>query len=453
MRHLHGGSGQAGGLVGPGKRGGWRYFAAVEYYSSGRLSQHLLWLASLAGVVGLLASRALIALSPVAGVLAVLANPNLRRDIGLYCRNGAALRAAAMIVFLLLSGLYTSEWLVWRHELFRSLVWLGVPLTFAAAVPLSGRQRRAVGAFYVLSTAAVGLATVVKYWLDPASGNAAIHIGQNVQAVTGVFHIFFGVMLAIAAFWGGVLAGEKKISQLLRWALGAAAVVAAIALHVLAYRTGLLVLYGGLLGCAGRLLLLRNLGLGLALLLLLGLGPWLAYSQLESVRVRVNATLYDVQQYEYDQDINNFSLARRLTAAQTALVAIKEHWLLGVGPADTHAAMREQYSWRDYGLKRANQADVHSQYLETLLGGGVVGLALWLAVVFWPLTQAWARRDAYLCLFILLQAIAMLVTDVLSLQVGLNLFVFGYGFLAVAGERRQQDAATSAVSDTAPSSF
>lgn len=422
---------------------------AVEYYSSGRLSQHLLWLASLAGIVGLLASRALVALSPVAGVLAVLLNPNLRRDIRLYFQNGAALRAAALVVFLLLTGLYTSEWAVWRHELFRSLTWLGVPLAFAAAVPLSGRQRWVVGVFFVLSTVAVGLATLGRYWLDPAGGNQAIHIGQNVQAVTGVFHIFFGVMLALAAFWGGALALRKSGSPGWRWVLGAAAATAAIALHVLAYRTGLLVFYGGLLACAAGLLLRQNLAWGLGLLLLLGLGPWLAYTQLESVRLRVHATRHDMQQFEEldkGRDLNNFSLARRITAAQTALVVIREHWLLGVGPADTHAAMRDQYGWRSYGLRRDNQADVHSQYLETLLGGGVVGLALWLAIVFWPLTQSWARRDAYLCLFILLQALTMLITDVLSLQIGLNLFVFGYGFLVVAGERRQQSrAATSLV--------
>ena len=413
----------------------------MEYYSSGRLSQHLLWLASLAGIVGLLASRALVALSPVAGVLAVLLNPHLQRDIRLYFQNGAALRAAAVVVFLLLSGLYTSEWAVWRHELFRSLVWLGVPLAFAAAVPLSGRQRWAVGAFFVLSTATVGLATLGRYWLDPAGGNYAIHVGQNVQAVTGIFHIFFGVLLALSAFWGGALALRKRTSTGWQLVLGGAAAAAAVALHVLAYRTGLLVFYGGLLGCVVGLLARRNVAWGLGLLLVLVLGPWLAYTQLESVRVRVHASRHDVQQFEEldaNRDLNNFSLTRRLMAAETALVIIRAHWLLGVGPADTHAAMREQYGWRSYGLRRANQADVHSQYLETLLGGGVVGLALWLVVVFWPLTQAWARRDVYLCLFILLQAITMLVTDVLSLQTGLNLFVFGYGFLVVAGERRQQ---------------
>ena len=412
----------------------------MEYYYSGRLSQYLLWLAALAGVVGLLASRALVALSPVAGVVAALLNPHLRRDLAGYFRNGAAMRAAGIMVFLLLSSFYTSEWVVWRHEVFRSLAWLGGPLAFAVAVPLSGGQRRAVGALFVLGTAAVGLATVVKYWLDPASGNEAIHVGQNVQAVTGIFHIFFGVLLAMSAFWGVVMARREPGSLALRVALGAGAVVAATALHVLAYRTGLLVFYGGLLACAGWLLLRKNLGFGLGLLLLLGLGPWLAYTQLDSVQLRVNATLYDVQQFEQGRDLNNFSLSQRLTAMQASLFVIRQHWLLGVGPADTHAAMRDQYDWQSYGLEPANQADVHSQYLETLLGGGVVGLALWLAIVFWPLTKAWARRNPYLCLFILLQALTMLVTDVLSLQIGLNLFVFGYSFLVVAGERRQQRA-------------
>ncbi|MGI4865034.1 MAG: O-antigen ligase family protein [Janthinobacterium lividum] len=410
-----------------------------QYYRSGRLSQHLLWVASLAGVVGLLASRALVALSPVAGVVAALLNPHLLREWPRYFRNGAAMRAAAMLVFLLLSGFYTEDWPVWRHEVFRSLTWLGVPLAFTLAVPLAGWQRRAVGALFVLGTAAVGVATLGKYWLDPASGNMAISMGQNVQAVTGIFHIFFGVLLALSAFWGAALARQPANGPVLRVALGVGAAAAAVALHVLAYRTGLLAFYLTLLGCAGWLLVGRRQWLlGLGLLLLLALGPWLAYQEFESVRQRANSTVHDMQQYKAHNDLNNFSLSRRLTAVQAALPIIREHWLLGVGPADTHAAMHTQYDWHSYGLKRANQADVHSQYLETLLGGGVVGLALWLALVFWPLTKAWARRDAYLGIFILVQAATMLVTDVLSLQIGLNLFVFGYGFLVVARENRQR---------------
>ena len=416
----------------------------MQYYLSGRLSQHLLWLACVAGVAGLLAARALVALSPVVGVLAVLANPQLRQAAPRYVRNGAAMRAAAVYVFLLLSGFYTSDWAVWRHELFRGLPWLGVPLAFTLAVPLTGRQRLAVGALFVLGTAAVGLATLGQYLLDPASANQAIGIGQNMQAVTQIFHIYFGVMLALSFFWALALRRSGLAGPVLRAALVVAAAVAALTLHVLAYRTGLLMLYSGLLGYAGWLLVRKHWALGLGLLLLLGLGPWVAYHSLESVRKRAVTTVWDVQQFTLGHDINDYSLARRLAAAETATAIIGEHWLLGVGPADQHAAMADQYRWKDYGLRPANQADVHNQYLHALLGGGLVGLALLLGVLFWPLTQPWARRNPAICFFILIQATAMVVADMLSLQIGLNLFVFGYGFLVVAEEARHNSPRSAA---------
>lgn len=405
-------------------------------YASGRLSQYLLFLAALMGVAGLLAARFLVALAPVVGVLAALANPNLRHDWRNYFRNGAAMRAAALVVFLLLTGFYTSEWVVWRHELFRSLTWLGVPLAFAVAVPLAGGQRRAVGSFFVLGTAAVGLATLGQYLRNPAAANAAIAIGQNMPAVTGLFHISFGVMLASAFFWGLLLRGHLLARPWLRGVLLGASVVAVLVLHVLAYRTGLLVLYAGLLACVLRLLLHRRLALALALLAALALAPWVAYHTLRAVRERVNASVWDVQQYQQGHDINTYSLARRLAALESAGNLVGQHWLLGVGPADTHAALMQQYQWKDFGLLPQNRVDVHNQYLEALLGGGVVGLALWLAVLCWPLTQAWARRDGYVWTFIVTQATVMLTADVLSLQIGLNMFVFGYGLLVVAGERR-----------------
>jgi O-antigen ligase len=406
----------------------------VPFYLSGRLSQYLLWLACVAGVVGLLSARFLVALAPVVGVLAALANPNLRHDIFRYFRNGAALRAAAILVFLLLSSLYTSEWPVWRHEVFRSLPWLGVPLAFAVAVPLAAGQRLAVGALFVLGTAAVGLATLGQYLLHPETANEAIRIGQNMQAVTRIFHVPFGLMLAQAFFWGLSLRRHPLAGGWLRRALLAAAVAAVVVLHVLAYRTGLLVLYVGLLAYAGWLLTRRHVALGLGVVLALGLTPWLAYQALPSVQKRVGATVWDVQQFTLGHDINNYSLARRLAAAETAAAVISEHWLVGVGPADTHAAMLRQYAWRDYGLRLKNRVEVHNQYLEALMGGGLIGLGLWLAVLLWPLTQAWARRRPAVVFFIITQATVMMVADMLSLQIGLNLFVFGYGFLVVAGE-------------------
>lgn len=414
------------------------------YYRSGRLSQHALWLACLAGAAGLLASRALIALSPVLGVLAGLANPQLRRAAPRYWRNGAARRAALLVGFLLLTGLYTSEWAVWRHELFRSLTWLGVPLAFTLAVPLSARQRLTVGVGFVLTTAAVGLLTAGRYLLDPASANEAINVGRNMQAITGTFHIAFGTMLAQAFFWGLLLRRSALAGPLLRGALLVAAAASVLALHVLAYRTGLLVLYVGLLTYALWLMQQRRYLVALGLLAVLGLTPWLAYHSLDSVQRRVGATFWDVQQYTEGRDINEYSVAQRLAAIETAGIIIRENWLVGVGPADAYAAMLDQYRWRNLGLRPANWVNVHNQFLNALVGGGVVGLALWLAVLLGPLRHRTTRRNPYILVFILTQTTVMMGADMLSLQIGLNLFVFGYGFLVVAAETDRLVAAEAA---------
>ena len=422
----------------------------MPYYLSGRLSQHLLWVACLAGVLGLLAVRVLVSFGPAIGVLAVLANPHLKRDIQNYYRNKAALLAAATLALLLLSGLNTSDWALWRHELVRYLPWVGVPLAFAVAVPLAPRQRVAVGAFFVLGTAVLGLATLSKYFLDPSSANEAIRIGQNMAPVTPIFHITFGGMLALAFFGGLLLRRNAPAQPWLRILLLAAAVVAAATLHILAYRTGLLVLYAGLLAYALRRLFQKHTAVGLALLVLIGLVPWLAYSTLPPVRERIKSSIWDVQQYTYGHDINEYSLARRLAALETAGTVIARHWLLGVGPADTQAAMRDQYEWKDFGLLPVNRVEVHNQYVLALLGEGVPGLALLLALLFWPLTQGHLRRNPFVCFFILVQGTVMLVDSVMALHIGRNLFIFGYGFLVVAAETAHQNRKHRVLNDTQP---
>ena len=406
-----------------------------DLYQSGRLSQYLLWLACGAGVVGLLAARSLVALSPVAGVAAALLNPDLPHAWRYYVRNGAALRAAALYLFVLISGLYTANLPDWRHEIFRQLPWLGVPLAFTMAVPLRQGQRVAVGALFVLGTAAVGLATLAQFMGRTAAITEAIRLGQNVPVITRVFHIHFGVMLALAFFWGVELQRSPLARPWLRAALLGALAAIVLVLHVLAYRTGLLALYAGLLAAVLRLLWCRRWGPVMGLLGLLVAGPWLGYQLLGPLQQRWGNTRWDISQFLNGRDINDYSLARRLAAWETAAAVVRAHPLLGVAPADANAAMMEQYAWRDFGLRPENRIMIHNQYLHALVGGGVLGLVLWLAVLLGPLVQPGLRQNPYIRHFVVVFGAALCVDSMLELQTGYNLFVFGYGFLVVAAGR------------------
>ncbi|QJX46170.1 O-antigen ligase family protein [Hymenobacter taeanensis] len=399
-------------------------------------------MACTAGVVGLLTSRALVALSPVTGVVAALANPALSRALGQWLRLRTVWAPAAMYALLLLSGFHTEQWNVWRHETFRLLPWLGVPLAFGVAVPLTKRQRSGIGLLYVTGFVLVALATLGQYFLDPAAANKAFGLGQSLPSVTGIFHIHFGLMLALAAFFA-LLLRHNSHTPGLRLGLLIAAAVCVVTLHLLAYRTGLLVFYVMALLEALRLLLRKRLLLGLGVLFLLVASPLVAYHTLEPVHQRLDATIWDVQQIQLGHDINEYSLSRRLAAWQTALTVAQAHPWLGVGPADAYQAMMNQYSWKNFGLRPENRVMVHNQYLHQLLSGGIVGLSVWLLVLFGPLMQPSLRRNPYVYHFLLMEATAMLVDSLLELQIGFNLFVFLYGFIVVATERRvSQEAET-----------
>jgi O-antigen ligase len=415
-----------------------RFSLLNNLYRSGRLSQYLLWLACSAGVVGLLATRAVVALSPAVGILAALANPHVAQAWRNYFRNGAALRAALLYLLVLGSGLYTSNLAVWRHELFRLLPWLAVPFAFAVAVPLSSRQRLVVGSLFVVGAASVGLATLGHYYLQLGNSTPNFMQNQSVPAITRVFHIHFGIMLALAACWGVLLGRQPSVPAWARWVLWAAASAAAITLHLLAYRTGLLAFYATLLvEVLYQVLARRRLRLGVGLLVGIGVALVVA-SQLKPIQDRLEATHWDIEQYEEGHDLNNLSASRRLVAWQTAKVIATQHPWLGVGPADVENAMLLQYTWRDYGLQQQNRAMTHNQYLHYLVGGGILGLSLWLVVLLWPLMQPIQRQNPYLRQFVFILGVAMFVDSLLELQIGYNLFVFGYGFLVVAGERNKR---------------
>ncbi|MCR5888544.1 O-antigen ligase family protein [Hymenobacter sp. J193] len=405
-------------------------------YGRGQLSQYLLLLACVAGVAGLLASRALVAISPLVGIAAVLANPGLRQAWRCYWRLRTVWFPALLYLFWWVSALYTSDWPVWRHEVYRQLPLLALPLAFGLSVPLSGRQRYGVGVLFTVSTALVALGTLGQYFRQYAHANELFALGQNLPSITGIFHIHFSVMLALAAFFGWLLGQQTQAASWQRWLAVGSAAVCVLVLHMLAYRTGLFVFYATLLLRAGVLVARRRWLLGAGLLVLLVLGPIVAYHTLLPVRNRVAASLYDLEQFTLRHDINDYSLSKRLAAWHTALAVSRQHPWVGAAPADVRQAMQAQYARQSFGLRPVNQVMVHNQYLHQLVGGGIVGLALWLLMLFGPMVQPGQWQNAYVYHFLTLHAVAMLTDSLLELQISFNLFIFCYGFLLVAAERR-----------------
>ncbi len=384
------------------------------------------------------ARRALISLAPVVVLLAAGLNQHRAAAWRAYWRNPVALVPAALYGWLLLSGFITEDLAEWRHQLFRQLLLLVVPLALALAPPLPARLLGRVAGWWLAMGTAVAVATLTYFFQHRAAVEESISRSKTLTPVTGVGHIYFGVMLALCTLYGLEMAcsgrlGSGRSARRWRWAAGGAAVICAATMHLLAYRTGLVALYGALAVTVVRTLIGRRQVL-LGTLMVAGLVglPVAAYYGLPSVRARVAQTRHDLLRFRSGADINEYSLSQRLAAWATAGTLVREHWGVGVGQADVKHAMAAQYARRSFGLRPENQILPHNQYLQYLLGGGVGTLALLLVLLLLPTVAGPTHADPFVRHFVTASAFALFFDSMLEVQYGLNPFILHYAVLVVA---------------------
>ncbi len=391
-------------------------------------------------VVGLFTSRALISLSPLVLLLAAGLNRDRLRAWRAYWRNPVALVPAALYALVVASVVMTSDMAEWRHQIFRQLPLVVVPLALAVAPPLPARYRAALATWWLTVGTAVAAATLVYFLRHRAAIEESISRSKTQTAITGIGHIYFGVMLALCTLYGLQIAcsSTQSRSRGARLAAGLAALLCAITMHMLAYRTGLVALYGALAVSVVRTLIVRRqLVVGSAMVIGLLATPVAAYYSLNSVQRRVSQTQDDLNRFRSGQDINEYSLSQRLAAWSTALTLVRQHWLLGVGQADVPHVMREQYARQSFGLRIENQILPHNQYLQYLLGGGVVALGLLLTLLLLPVLASPTRGDPFVQHLVATVGFALFFDSMLEVQYGLHPFVLHYAVLVVGPWQRR----------------
>ena len=123
------------------------------------------------------------------------------------------------------------------------------------------------------------------------------------------------------------------------------------------------------------------------------------------------------------------STGTRYSIWKVATQEIKDHWLFGVGAGDIKPVLIEGY--KKVGLTNVinKNHNVHSQYLETLLGQGIIGLSVMLYLLLLGIQQSIKRKDLFLSGFIFLIILSMGPESMLNKQTGVVFMSFFYYFL------------------------
>jgi len=121
--------------------------------------------------------------------------------------------------------------------------------------------------------------------------------------------------------------------------------------------------------------------------------------------------------------------AMRLVLWDVALDLSRGHLWWGRGTGDVREALKREYQRRDLGKHMDRNYNPHNQYLSTLLGLGLAGLAVLMALLLWPLFRGIRQGDYLVVAFILLYMSHFMFESMLSRSPGMLSFAFFYGLV------------------------
>jgi O-antigen ligase len=112
----------------------------------------------------------------------------------------------------------------------------------------------------------------------------------------------------------------------------------------------------------------------------------------------------------------------RLVVWKSAIQIIKRNTVFGVGIGDVRDELKKQYLLIKNKDLIDNNYNVHNQYLETFVEGGIVGVFLFIMILILMLVISYRERNMLLALFVFLVMIFFMFETVLYRLAGVTFF-------------------------------
>jgi len=150
------------------------------------------------------------------------------------------------------------------------------------------------------------------------------------------------------------------------------------------------------------------------------------------LHARLSATLFEYNLYRRYNNPNGGSLSQRIEFTRASFHIIRQHPWFGVGTGDVPQAFSQAYDEIHSPLKEEFRFRAHNQYLAIAVAFGLVGLALFIVVLFYPYFSSKKHRTYLYTVFLCIMLLSMFPEDTLETQAGASLFAFFEALLLVA---------------------
>ena len=157
------------------------------------------------------------------------------------------------------------------------------------------------------------------------------------------------------------------------------------------------------------------------------------------IHARLSSTLFEYNLYRRFNNPNGGSLSQRIEFTRASFHIIGQHPWFGVGTGDVPQAFAQTYDEIHSPLREEFRFRAHNQYLAIAVAFGLVGLAFFLFVLFYPWLAS-KRNHTYLYLvFLFIMLLSMFPEDTLETQAGSTLFAFFGALLLFARPASRQE--------------
>ena len=157
------------------------------------------------------------------------------------------------------------------------------------------------------------------------------------------------------------------------------------------------------------------------------------------LRARLSSTLFEYGLYRKYNNPNGGSLSQRVEFTRASLHLIGQHPWFGVGTGDVPQAFSQAYDEIHSPLQEEYRFRAHNQYLAIAVAFGLVGLAFFLFVLFYPWFASRKNHTYLYLVFFCIMLLSMFPEDTLETQAGATLFAFFMALLLFVRPQRSVD--------------
>lgn len=393
---------------------------------------------ALAMLAGFLMSRVLLSFATVMFGLNALWGIHPKN----WLKNKWWLLGLVWVGIYIISGLWSDNMAEYNERVSVKLPVLLLPLAFSLLPPFTAKQLRIFtigGAMLFI----ISLGYSVYFLLsDPGYYIEQYKFSKVMPTMAGHDYIRFSLSLALFIIWCFAV-WPKLDSRPAKWFVGFVIFLLTIYVHVIAVKTGILVLYAFVFTWGLYITITRRRVLGLVLIVLLVASSVAAYKYVPTFGNKIDYFRYSMKMLKEGNYDSDYSDIGRLVSYDIALKLLKEYPIAGTGIGDLHDVMRTGYDKWYPKVPEVQRLKPHNQFLIVGLGCGIPALVVFVWWVFYPLKWVRRGRDGFFFFVMwLLMFIPLMVEPFLELQFGVYVYLFFLLWLAHNQQQGNKDLMT-----------